>query len=360
MVGLMSLRLVMDQSHGEFLKNNNTQILQALLTELDIIIFPLIDRPLTLEKIQNDHILFIGCPSISFQESEIQTIVNFVEMGNFLILISGSGGDFANNTNLSKIARWFEFEFNPDYVEDEKHCLNFSRIPIIHNFKKSYGLFKSVKKIVYSGCSITILDPSTSPILLTDSDSIPIKSPVMVLSENHLVFGIGGYSLFSDDPLYGIKALDNLRFVYNLFELIRSRYQRKKPKIKEKIFPKPIKMTLKSAKKHFLRLISSNIQRINELSEEIDKYWENCSDLINKHQLKEAEAKISAEYQKILKVIDLIAAEIGDNFNEYNYSFPEFKQAIQNDFTRWYEIEAEIRAKLDIIRNNLISKLKSI
>ena len=56
----MSLRLVMDQSHGEFLTVANTTVLQALITEMEIIIFPLIDRPITLEKINDDHILFIG------------------------------------------------------------------------------------------------------------------------------------------------------------------------------------------------------------------------------------------------------------------------------------------------------------
>ncbi len=133
----MSLRLIIDQSHGEFLTVAKTEIFQAMLAEMQFIIFPLIDRPITVEKIKDDQVLFLGCPSYAFDDAEISAIIQYVEMGNFLILVSGSGGDFANNTNLSEIGRRFEFEFNPDYVEDEKHYLNFSRIPVLHKFKKS-------------------------------------------------------------------------------------------------------------------------------------------------------------------------------------------------------------------------------
>ncbi len=346
----------MDQSHNEFLKTSNTTTLQALLTELDIILFPLIDRPITLEKIQDDHILFIGCPSIPFDDSEITAIVKFVEMGKFLILTSGSGGDLANSSNLSDLSRYFEFEFNPDYVEDEKHNLNFSRIPIIRKLKKN-PIFKHVKRIVYSGCSITVLDRSTSPLMITDSDAIPVNSPIMVISENHLVFGIGGYSLFSDDPTYGIRALDNLRFAYNLFELIRSRFGKKKPEEK-KSTAKRNKVSLKSAKKEFIKLISDSMDKLSNLSENIDDYWADCSHLISNGRTQEAEKRISSKYSELLKNIDNYAVEIGNTYNDYEAMFPEFKKSIEKTLIEWYEIEAETRAKLDMIRNNLISKLK--
>jgi hypothetical protein len=338
------------------LKISNTSTLQALLTELDIIIFPLIDRPITLEKIQDDHILFIGCPSIPFDDSEITAIVSFVEMGKFLILTSGSGGDLANSSNLSDLSRYFEFEFNPDYVEDEKHNLNFSRIPIIRKLKKN-PIFKHVKKIVYSGCSITVLDRSTSPLMITDSDAIPINSPVMVISENRLVFGIGGYSIFSDDPVYGIRALDNLRLAYNLFELIRSRFGKKKPE-ETKLSAKRSKVSLKSAKKEFIKLISDRMGRLSNLSEKIDDYWAECSNLINNSRNQEAKQRISSKYNELLKNIDNFAFEIGNIYNDYEAMFPEFKKSIEKNLIEWYEIEAEIRAKLDMIRNNLVSKLK--
>ncbi|MHA1277929.1 MAG: hypothetical protein ACTSQI_10815 [Candidatus Helarchaeota archaeon] len=353
----MSLRLVMDQSHNEFLQISNTTTFQALLTELNIILFPLIDRPITLEKIQDDQILFIGCPSIPFEPHEIRAIVNFVEMGNFLILIGGSGGDLANTSNLSEIARQYEFEFNSDYVEDEKHNLNFSRIPIIYKLKKS-RLFKQVKKIPYSGCSISILDRSTSPLMITDADSIPINSPLMVIAENKRVFGIGGYSLFSDDLVYGIRALDNLRFVYNLFEYIRSHYGSKKSRYKKIPEVKQKKVSLKSAKKEFLRLISQNIHKVKGLSEKIDTYWTDCSQLINTSQTEKAKHEIASTYHQLLQLIEHLAVEIGNSYIDYEALFPEFKKSIQQNFLKWYEIEADVRAKLDMIRNNLLSKLK--
>ncbi len=352
----MSLRAVIDQSHGEFLKDSNTTILQALLAEMGFIIFPLIDRPITLEQIKEDHILFVGCPSVPFQDSELRDIVKFVEMGKFLFLINGSGGDYANNSNLSKLSRFFEFEFNPDYVEDEKHHLNFARIPLVQRFKKN-PIFKNVKKLVYSGCSISVLDESTSALCFTDTDAIPVNSPLMVLSGNHLVFGLGGYSLFSDDPEYGIKAQDNLRFVYNLFELIKTRFGKVDKEIQNEPVISSQKITLKTAKKQFLKLISVNIQKMNELSEKIDLYWTNCSDLIKQKQYISAEKLISLEYQQLLQIITTIASEIGNNFNEYDSLFPEFKPSIVESFNQWYESEAEIRAKLDMIRNNLVSTL---
>jgi len=353
----MSLRLVIDQSHGEFLTISKTEIFQAMLAEMEFITFPLIDRPITLEKIKDDQVLFIGCPSDSFADSEISAIIQFVEMGNFLVLVSGSGGDFANNTNLSQITRHIEFEFNPDYVEDEKHNLNFSRIPILHKFKKS-PITKRLKKLAYSGCSISILDPSTTPLVLTDSDSVPMKSPVMVLSENHRVLGIGGYSFFSDDQAFGIKAMDNLRLVYNILEFIKSRSGKKAEKIVAQLTTTTKRLTEKNAKKHFIKLITSNIKRMAKISEEIDKFWEEGSDLIKNQKYGPIENLISSNYGKFLQTITGFAQEIGNIFSEYNEIFPNFKESIFGTFNQWYETEAEIRAKLDMIRNNLISILK--
>ncbi|MHA1265673.1 MAG: hypothetical protein ACTSRS_10625 [Candidatus Helarchaeota archaeon] len=355
----MSLRVVIDQSHGEFLTIDKTEIFQTLLAEMRFILFPLIDRPITFEKIKDDHILFLGCPSIPFKEAEIQVIARFVEQGRYLILISGSGGDYANNTNLSEIARRFEFEFNPDYVEDEKHFFNFSRIPIIHKIKKN-PITKQVKRLVYSGCSLSILDSSPTPVLFTDSDAIPMNSPIMVISGGYHVIGIGGYSFFTDDPLFGIKAKDNIRLVYNLFNFIKTHYL-KNAKLPLSPSPAPKrrkKLNLKSAKKQFLKLISSHIKKMNEISNAIDKYWEAGSFLIKKQLYQQAELTISTEYHKLLQTIDTIAREIGDNFSELNDLFPNFKETILGDFNKWYEIEAEIRAKLDMIRNNLKTILK--
>jgi len=354
----MSLRIIIDQSHNEFLTATNTTIFQAFLNEMEFIIFPLIDIPINFEKIKDDHILFLGCPSTILQEEEINAIKQFVDHGKFLILISGSGGDYANNTNMSEIARRFEFEFNPDYIEDEKHYFNFSRIPIIQNFKKNL-FFKQVKRLLYSGCSISILDPSTIPILSTDSDAIPRNSPIMVVSENRLVFGIGGYSFFTDDPMYGIKALDNFRFIYNLFDYIKSRIGKiKGSEVKQKILAKPESLNFNNAKKQFFKLISGNIQKMNKLSDQIDKFWAECSALIKNQDYNQADNCISTNYNQILQTIDSAAREIGNFFDEYNARFPAFKQAIQEHFNRWYETEGEVRAKLDMIRNNLINSLK--
>lgn len=352
----MTLRIIFDQSHNEFLTVANTSILQALLTEMNFIVFTLVDSPITFDKIKDEEILFLGCPSTIFQEPEINAIKKFVELGKFVLLISGSGGDYANNTNLSELARRFEFEFNPDYVEDEKHYYNFSRIPIIQKFSKN-PMIKQVRKLVYSGCSISILDSSTTPILFTDSDSIPQNSPIMVVSGNRFVFGLGGYSFFSDDPTYGIKALDNLRFVYNLFEYIKSGFGKTK-ELKQKTTTKPESLSLKEAKKQFLKLISLKIQKMNIISEDIDKYWAECSNLLKNREYDQADARIASNYQQFTQSIEAAAGEIGNFFGDYNAIFPEFKQAIQENFNQWYETEGEIRAKLDMIRNNLLNILK--
>lgn len=351
----MSLRITTDQSHSEFLTIANTEIFQAMLNEMQFIIFPLIDRPITYEKIREDHILFIGCPSSPFDEVEIGAIEQFVSSGKILILVSGSGGDYANNTNLSEITRRFEFEFNPDYVEDEKHFLNFSRIPILHKFKKT-PITKRVKQLAYSGCSISILDSSVTPLVLTDADAIPVNTPIMVVSENRQVFGIGGYSLFTDDPSFGIKALDNIRLIYNLFDYIQTQYYQTK-KITKQERTKPEKVTIKSAKKHFLKLISENSKKLNEIAQAIDTFWEECSVLIHNKQFAVSERKISSTYESLLKHIDSIAGELGTAFSEYYDLFPNFKETVFGDFNSWYETEAEVRAKLDMIRNNLKSIL---
>ncbi|NVM53878.1 MAG: hypothetical protein HWN66_09265 [Candidatus Helarchaeota archaeon] len=353
----MNLRLIIDQSHEEFLTVANTNVFQALVAEMQFIIFPLIDRPITFEKIKDDDIFLIGCPSTPFKNSEISAIGEFVESGKFLILLSGSGGDYANNTNLSEISRRFDFEFNPDYVEDQRHYLNFSRIPIIQKFTKKLGMTKRIKKLAYSGCSISILKPTITPLLLTDSDSIPMDSPIMIVSDNHQVFGIGGYSIFSDDPAFGIKTLDNIRLVYNLFEYIKLRFGKDRAVLEKIPSTKPKRITLKSVKKQFIKFISTNIQKMHDLAKEIDIYWKECSDLIKEHLYEQTERRISSNYQQILQTINALAKEIGDTFSEYDDIFPGFKEHILHSYNQWYETEAEIRAKLDMIRNNLTTIL---
>ena len=82
----MSLRIVFDESHGEQISIFNCKGLSFVLQKLKIVSFRLVSGPITIDKIVNEDVLFLGAPMKKFLEFEIKTIEYFVSKGKFLVI----------------------------------------------------------------------------------------------------------------------------------------------------------------------------------------------------------------------------------------------------------------------------------
>jgi len=62
--------------------------------------------------------VIFGAPkNVKFDENEIVEILHYLRDGGAIILISGSGGDEYNSTNMNGIANHLGYKFNPDFFD---------------------------------------------------------------------------------------------------------------------------------------------------------------------------------------------------------------------------------------------------
>ncbi len=229
----MSFRIIIDESHEEFLFLANTEGLQLIFSKLDCVVLPYVIKPITYEKIRDDHVLILGAPQERFTDGEIEAILRFVNDGKILILISSNLGDSFYGTNLNFIARQFDFEFNEDQLEVRGDERVLSNVVGVNNFR-TLRFSSNVRSILYSGCTIQLLDSSVKVIAESDATTIPAHAKIAVLSENERVFGIGGFNLFIDHGEYGLERENNLEFLYDVIAHLISKL--KKPSdIEQKI-----------------------------------------------------------------------------------------------------------------------------
>ena len=163
--------------------------------------------------------------------------------GGSLLIISSTGGDHTNNTNLNELTRKFGFEFVSDEINDSVNFVNLQKRPIITRFKP-HVITEQIKKIVFSSsCSTQILD------FIEDEKNVKIdwilqsglncwrklydgekwieedspKIPLMVVVEYYKgkVVGFGNFSIFSSlTREYGFSAFDNDILIANILSFL--------------------------------------------------------------------------------------------------------------------------------------------
>ena len=174
---------------------------------------------------------------------EIKILENYVKNGGSLLIISSTGGDHTNNTNLNELTRKFGFEFVSDEINDSVNFVNLQKRPIITRFKP-HVITEQIKKIVFSSsCSTQILD------FIEDEKKVKIdwilqsglncwrkrydgenwieedspKIPLMVVVEYYKgkVVGFGNFSIFSSLAReYGFSAFDNDILIANILSFL--------------------------------------------------------------------------------------------------------------------------------------------
>lgn len=196
----------------------------------------------SLQKLETYDAILLSTPKNAKLDShEIKLLEEYVKNGGGLLIVSSSGGDLINGTNLNDLTNKFGFEFVPDEVNDSMSYVNFQKRPIINNFTP-HILTEEVRKIVYSSaCSIKILD------FVKEDKNIKIeeivrgglncwtrtfdgeewvendnpKIPLMVAVEYYegKIVGFGNLSMFSSlGHEYGFSAFNNNIIIANILK----------------------------------------------------------------------------------------------------------------------------------------------
>jgi len=196
----------------------------------------------SLQKLETyDAILLSSPKNTNLESNEIDVLEEYVKNGGSLLIVSSSGGDRINGTNLNELTSKFGFEFVPDEINDSMNYVNFQKRPILSNFKP-HILTEQIHKMVYSSaCSIKVLD------FIEEDKNIKIeeivhgglncwtrtfngekwiekdnpKIPLMVAVEYYggKIVGFGNLSMFSSlGHEYGFGAFDNNMIIANILK----------------------------------------------------------------------------------------------------------------------------------------------
>lgn len=197
----------------------------------------------SLKKLQKYDAIIISTPrNKELGEEEIEHLEEFVKQGGSLLIISSSGGDYSNRTNLNRLTKQFGFEFVSDQLFDSMNYVSLQKRPLFRKFTP-HSITNQIKAIVFSSaCSLNVYeyieeeekDLEIEVILKgglncwhkiyngkewieEDSPKVPLIAAV----EYHegRVIGLGTLSFFSSlGREYGFNALDNDRLIANMLQ----------------------------------------------------------------------------------------------------------------------------------------------
>jgi hypothetical protein len=205
-----------------------------------------IKQKITVEKLKQYHVFIIGNPYDSkFDLDEIEAIEKYVKEGGGLFLISDSGADIENLTNINEVSEKFGFIFNPDKLHDSVQYIKDQDKLVINKFEPHY-ITRDVENMVHSsGCSITtnesieadehisihILAKSslnTFADIYNGNDTTEEDKPYCTIlsAVNYYkgrVVGLGNLSIFSSlSSYYGYTALNNSLLLSNIINWLAS------------------------------------------------------------------------------------------------------------------------------------------
>jgi len=238
----------------------------------------------SIDELKKYNTIILSTPkNIKLHPNEIEILENYVKNGGSLLVVSSSGGDYKNSTNLNELTRKFGFEFVSDEIYDSVNYINLQKRPLINTFKP-HVITENLKKIVFSSsCSTQILN------FLEDEKNVKVdwllqsglncwrkryngeywieedspKIPLMVVVEYYKgkVVGFGNFSIFSSLAReYGFSAFDNDILIANIMSFLIGRLDSE---------GKPITVELNMDLYYWAEVVVK------------EEKWDNISDLIN-------------------------------------------------------------------------------
>lgn len=238
--------IALDYSHNNFLKLESSsfgEFTQFLFTS-GYKLGKIETGFTSLDNLKKYNVIILSTPrNTNLTPNEIKTLEKYVKNGGSLLIVSSSGGDYTNSTNLNDLTQKFGFEFVSDEIYDSVNYVNLQKRPIITRFKP-HVITEQIKKIVFSSsCSTKILD------FIEDEKNVKIqwvlqsglnswhkhyngeywieedspKVPLMVVVEyfKGKVVGFGNLSIFSSLAReYGFSAFDNDILIANILSFL--------------------------------------------------------------------------------------------------------------------------------------------
>lgn len=363
----MTLRVIFDESHGEQLSSFNCKGLSFVLEKLNIVSYRLISGPITIDKISNEDLLFLGAPTQQFLEFELKTLEYFVSKGKFLVIVCPIPMPF--NFALNELTIKFGIQFQHNVVQDKKHNQEGAMyFPIIRHFEKQ-TYTQDVKELVYSGCSLKQFLPDVRFIAFSDDDAEPPSAPVIATAYNDQVICIGGQSLFQDDKRYGIKAKNNIRFVANLFRSISQQKEQRsplpkaeQPKAEQPKIKKLKTVDPKKAKKYFENLSGRVINELQTLMNDTDRLFDDILKIIESQNFSLAENTLASKYTLLKTAIQNKYTELIQKLDELDSRIEKdvnFPAIVKESTDNVLVVESDALSKLDMIRFNLSNRIKT-
>lgn len=233
-------KIVFDVLHENLLDINETDYapFKKLLKKLGFEAGALDRDPIHDGALDGVDVLVIGCPvNELIPKGEVDAIVDFVRKGGQLVVASEYGGDIVQKTNLNELTKHFGIYFESSIVKSSR----FGGSPNAPLFTKfaDHPITKSVLKLLLGGCASIRLAKNAEGIAFSGADSwmeiynqndfewtkrAEIDLPIAAVASygNGRVFAIGDVDIFSADEVYGLKSMDNERFISNMLRWLSS------------------------------------------------------------------------------------------------------------------------------------------
>ncbi|HMF29862.1 MAG TPA: hypothetical protein VKK79_00495 [Candidatus Lokiarchaeia archaeon] len=210
-------RMLFDTAHAETMNLGTDEYkdFRDALAEWNWELYALSMKPVTAELLKDYTVFFIGSPKGDrFTEEEIVEIMHFLRDGGAMCMISASGGDQYNNTNLNDIAEQLGFLFNGDFLAHEE---DFEGDDFYDTICKGTGMNPLTMGVrsLYTGptCTIKIVDPSGAKSLAYSHEPFPESRHVAV----HGYYGLGRFFSAAVPMFRYIKRHDNKFFLQSVF-----------------------------------------------------------------------------------------------------------------------------------------------
>ncbi len=212
------------------------------LTNLGFVCQTFMEFPITRQNLSPFDILVIPCPDFAkFSSNEIDAIAQWVkEDGGGLLCLSHAGGDKGRRSNLSELVEKFGFSFENDQVLDYSHNFGLENLPEVTNFTPPHPITEGITSLCFrAGCSLSTIGLNVVPVAISNEESEPFSSPLVVTVEvqEGRVIGVGSYELFRNDIPGGLEHAGHTEFSTNIFQWLQTEYRGKiksgeiKPKV---------------------------------------------------------------------------------------------------------------------------------
>lgn len=186
--------------------------------------------PITRQNLSPFDLLIIPCPDFAkFSTNEIDAITQWVkEDGGGLLCLSHAGGDKGRRSNLSELVEKFGMSFENDQVLDYTKNFELENLPEITNFTPPHPITEGITSLCFrAGCSLSTLGLNVVPVAISNEESEPFSTPLIVTAEvqEGRVVSIGSYEMFRDEIPGGFEHPGHKEFCSNIFAWLKTEYR---------------------------------------------------------------------------------------------------------------------------------------